>query len=329
VNTAPRIVRSVELALPESAQVRAAAFVDGLHLFAATEPLSTSVHRVIDASAREIARLPDLDLCVAHAAGGDAGLLVSGDDAAGRLVLAAIDASGREQWRARLHAQAPLTRAPQPLVAGGRAAVIWEESDDERSVLVVCNVQAHACDAARQIVLQGTTHRIDAVMTPAGIVLARLAGFPPRLMLMRITSADAVDTCDVPEAGAGPVALARVGHDIALAWAVGDQVHVRVFDAQLKPSSPASTQFIASGIVDRLSGHGGERAAFVATHWHGKPAPRGHPSVMRGASQVWLDGAACDVPLPIGAVEAGGWIDDTFVLVHGDRTIAASAFAHA
>jgi hypothetical protein len=317
-------VATVELPLRGETSVRAAVLADGLHVLATGVTPARSAHLLIDASAQVVSELGPIALSIAEIAAGVDELLVSGDDHEGRLVLAAIDARGNERWRTYLATAAPLTRAPLPLIAGSHAAVVWEESDDERSTLAVCDVHDRACGPVRRIDLPDTTHRLDAVMTNAGIIVARLAGFPPSLTLMRIADGKVVVQRELPEAGRGPIAIARAGDGIVIAWVRAGEVHARSFDAHLQPLGERR-RLHNSGVMDRLSGHEGAPPAFVATRWNGKP----HAREGQATSELLFDDGACAVPLPIGWVETGGWIGDTFVLVHGDVDIAASAFTRA
>jgi hypothetical protein len=301
----------------------AATLADGLHVLLAGGTPGKSAHLLVDTSARVVAELGEIALSVADVAAGADELLVTGDgEEENSLVLAAIDARGNERWRARLTAEAPLTRAPLPLTAGKDAAVVWEESDDERSRLAVCGIHDRTCQATQRIDLPGTTHRLDAVMTNAGVFVMRLAGFPPLLTLMRIASGKVAMQRELPEAGSGPVACASAGDDVVVAWVRAGEVHARTFDANLQPIGE-SRRLGTTSNVDRLSGHGGGRPVFIATRWDGKAGSRESHS----ESQALFDDGACAVPLPIGWVETGGWIGNTFVLIHGDTTVVASAFA--
>ena len=313
---------TIELPLRGDSNACAVALAGGLHVLLAGGTPGRSAHLVVDASPRVVEELGELALSVAEAVAGVDGLLVAGDDEEGRLVLAAIDARGNELWRTRLIAEAPLTRAPLPLIAGKHAAVAWEESDDERSTLVVCGVHDRTCGPTQRFDLSGTTHRLDAVMTSAGVVAMRLAGFPPLLTLMRIANGKIAMRRELPEAGSGPVACAGAGDNFVVAWVRAGEVHVRTFDADLQPLGE-SRRLGSTSRVDRLSGHGGGRPVFLATRWDGKGESRDRYS----ESQALFDDGACAVPRPLGWVETGDWIGNTFVLIHGDATVVASAFA--
>jgi hypothetical protein len=313
---------TIELPLQGGTNACAAALADGLHVFVAGGTPGKSAHLLVDASARVVKELGEVALSVAEVAAGVDEMLVTGDDEENSLVLAAIDAHGNERWRAKLTTAAPLSRVPLPLIAGNHAAVLWEESDEERSTLAVCSVQDRACGPTQRIDLPGTTHRLDAVMTSAGVVVARLAGFPPLLTLMRIANGQVAMRHEMPEVGSGPVASAGAGDNFVVAWMQAGVVHARTFDANLHPLGEIR-RLGSPGEVDRLSGHAGGRPVFVAT----RLSTKGETRESYSESLALFDDGVCAVPLPIGWVETGGWIDDTFVLIHGDATVVASAFA--
>src|SRR5438270_208640 len=133
-------------------------------------------------------------------------------------------------------------------------------------------------------------------MVERGPVLARLAGFPPRLTLLCIADGALVAQRPVPEAGAGPVALAKAGETLMVAWAARDEVRACRFDAALRPLGDSFALCpLAASAVDRLCGYGGARTAFVATRWPGKRSVGGALS-----ARLMLGAADVEVPQPLG-----------------------------
>ena len=276
---------------------RAAAMTDGLHLFLPDDGAARATHWLIDADAGVVGERATLQFTLTDVSAHGELLLAAGDDDSDALVLAAIDASGAEHWRVLLHGAAPLTLAP--------------------SVLAWCDVAGDKVSPVHRFALAGATQRLDTVMTAGGPVVARLAGFPPRLMLLHLQG-DAIGAQrEIADLGSAPVALAGENDHVVLAGCVPGGVLARRYDAALQPLGP-STRWSVAGAVDRLIGHGGAEAVFVATRWHGKPAARVAQSLVLAVVDAF------DVPVPIGFVEAGGWIGERFVLVHGDIDLAAT-----
>ena len=195
----PLPVATYPLPLRGYPPVSAAVLERQLHVLVMNHDGRTAAHLAVDGNAQVVATLPDLPLMVLECAGGAGELLVTAEDASGQVWLVALDARGQELWRSALHANQSLTRAPLPLCAGSRAVVIWEAVEGEDRALFLSEIHERHCAPPHRLRLPGTTHRLEAVLAPSGLILARLAGFPPALSLARI-DADGHPTASVPVA---------------------------------------------------------------------------------------------------------------------------------
>jgi hypothetical protein len=301
----------------------AAPFDGRLHLFVIEGARST--HASIDASGRASEYAHDIAFAVVDAAAISDGLVLVGDTDDGDLVVAALDADGRERWRHALDAVTPLLHAPIVCARGDRATVAWEEDRGDASILAWCDVDADGTTPVQRMPLADTTLRLAATAIDAGLVVARLAGMPPRATLLRIVGGEVVARREVVDVGSGPIALARDGDDIALALSDAARLVVARFDATLTPLGPS--RISAAQKIDRLGAFDGWHAVFVGTRWPAKPAVHGIVPADGASARVFIAQRAFELPQPVGRVEAGGWIGDRFVLVHGDDVLAASVFA--
>jgi len=314
---------TVELPFGSGDGACAAAFDGRLHLFVVDG--ARSAHASIDASGRASEYSCDVAFAVVDAAASGDGLVLVGDIDEGHLVVAALDADGRERWRHALDAASPLLHAPFVRACGDRVTVAWEEERGDASVLAWCDVDADGATPVQRIPLDDTTLRLAATAIDDGLVVARLAGMPPRATLLRIVGGAVVAQREVSDACNGPIALARDGDGIALAGCDDAHLVVSRFDAKLTPLGPART--VAATKIDRLGAFDGGHAVFVGTRWPTKPAVHGIVPADGASARVFIAQRAFELPQPVGRVEAGGWIGDRFVLVHGDDILAASVFA--
>jgi hypothetical protein len=315
------------LSVPGHPSVRAAALLNVLHVLVTDHAGATAAHLLVDEHAQPIGRLPDLQLTIISVEGCADELLVTGEDALGRVLLVSLNSDGSERWRAPLAVGPVVTRAPRVLWAAGQAIVAWEETEDDQCVLLVSSVRAKRCDPPRRFVLSGVTLQLDFVLTPAGLVIARLSGFPPRCSLLRLDGNNNLTHVDLDDVNAGQIAIAPAAAGVALAWAEGQSVGMQQFDSSLRPVGEPVSLSIPGGTIKRLCGYGPGRPAFVATAWQGKRDVRGLSPTEHARSQVLLDDSVVEVPLPVGWIETGAWLGETFVLIHGAGPMAASAFS--
>lgn len=307
--------------------VRAAVLLDLLHVLVTDHAGAAAAHLVVDAHAQPLGGFPDLHLAITSAEGCADELLVAGEDSRGGVILVSLSSDGTERWRSPLAVGPFVTRAPRVLSTGRRAIVVWEETEDDQSVLLVCDVRAASCGTARRLILPDVTHDLDLVLTSAGLVIARLSGSPPRWSLLRLDRRRNLTRVELDAIGTGSIAIAPTAGGVALAWDEGESVGMRNFDASLTPLGDSVSLGIPGGTIKRLGGYGPSRPAFVATAWKGKPGARGVLSTEKVRSHVLLDGSVLEVPIPVGWIETGGWLGETFVLIHGDGPMAASAFS--
>lgn len=305
----------------------AAVLFDALHVLAPDHSETAAAHFAVDARAKVLRRLPDLSLAITSVQACEDNLLISGEDESSRMMLLSLNREGNELWRSPLALGRCVTRAPKILSDRERALAVWEETEDDQSFLLVSQIRSMRCEPPQRFFLPGVTQDLDVVLTPTGLVAARVAGFPPRCSLLHVDQSGNLHKVDLDRVGAGPIALATVDHGLALAWIEEQRVSVRKFDFLFEALGDSVWLNKLDGEIERLRVYGAHRAALVVTSRKGKPGARQSGAVAKIRSRLLLDHSVLEVPSPVGWIETGGWLKDSFVLIHGDGPVTASAFA--
>jgi hypothetical protein len=259
------------------------------------------------------------------AAGGE--LVVTGGRAADETPVALwIDQGGASRGVAQLPAAGAVTHWYTPAAAGPTAEVVWQTDEGARSTLWTAEIRPTGCGPPRALRLDAPTSAVAAAGAAEGVVVARSGGGV--VEVLHLVGGRLVARRQVAEAHAPSVALAATGHRYAIAWTDERVLRLSWLDLALRPADGPVEVAVADGPERlrwlRLFGGDGGRLAIGFQRAVREPG--------RGVNHVvCIVGARGELAFatlePAGiALDAGGWLDDALVLVHGRGDPFVSVF---
>jgi hypothetical protein len=287
---------------------------------------AASRHLAVDADGAAEALAP-LPVAVGGVAANGAELLVTGWDAARRPAVLTVDDAGAVTATAAIPFDGVPLLFPRPV--GGRDGVgLVALSDPEQPRLWRAPLTGGTLGKALVVPLRGTTIEADVAAVPGGLALARVLDRPSRLEIARVGDDRGVSALALPlESPLSPVLAAVPGGLLLLALSsVTGTIELFPLDARARPSLPGRR---LAGVAPARSRTGGliARHGRVAVTWRSGDVVE---DIAATLAVVGPGGEVLAAPAPVepaGALrEAGGWLGDRLVLLHGGETPEISVY---
>lgn len=299
---------------------------DRLHVFARDHLAGRVRHCAVDAMGEPAAEARDLPLIsVAGATACDGSLIVTGAGAARGPVAAELGADGATRWSADVPPDGELETWPIPVCLATSTRLIWSSIP---ATLRVADLNARQVKPAAHLAMGGSVEGMDATGSNRHVVVV-LAGDDG----LRVLAMDgAAPPMSISNERAVAPGICQLSDGLLVAWIAPSAKAIRVQRLAARTLAHGQEHAIVAasrGETLRALKLLGAWRDHVALTWTVSTGARPGDVTVEQFVAVYdtSTGLISRVALGAGsAFFAGGWVNDSLVVIHGEQAPLASAF---